>query len=86
MSKRKSSPGWQRPLSFPIKLRDGRVIETTDQAVVLMTQRLPKARQLKPIWQHAAALLMEAQASGKPADLQHATAQLRRALDAEGWA
>jgi hypothetical protein len=51
-----------------------------------MTRRLPKARQLKPIWQHTAALLMEAQASCKPEDLQHATGQLRRALDAEGWA
>lgn len=56
------------------------------QAAGLMTQRLPKQRQLKPIWQTTAALLMEAQATGKPADLQHATAQLRRALDAEGWA
>lgn len=34
----------------------------------------------------AAALLMEAYASGKPDDLQHATGQLRRAPDAEGWA
>lgn len=44
------------------------------------TQRLPKARQLKPVWQRTAALLMEAHASGKPEDLQHATGQLRRAL------
>jgi hypothetical protein len=29
---------------------------------------------------------MEARESGKPEDLQHATGQLRRALDAEGWA
>ena len=86
MSKRKSSPGWHRPLAFPIKLRDGHIIETMDQAAALMTQRLPKARQLKPIWQHTAALLMEAHESGNPEDLQHATGQLRRALDAEGWA
>jgi hypothetical protein len=50
-----------------------------------MTQRLPKARQLKPVWQRTAALLMEAHASGKVDDLEHATGQLRRALDAEGW-
>ena len=56
------------------------------QAAGLMTQRLPKARQLRPIWQHTAALLMEAQESGNPEDLKHATEQLRRALDAEGWA
>jgi hypothetical protein len=56
------------------------------QAAGLTTQRIPKQRQTKAIWQHTAALLMEAHASGKPDDLQHATAQLRRALDAEGWA
>jgi len=44
-----------------------------------------KQRQKKAIWQHTAAPLMEAQASGKSEDLHHATAQLRRALDAEGW-
>lgn len=56
------------------------------QAAGLMTQRLPKQRQTKAIWQHAAALLMEAHATGLADDLQHATGQLRRALDAEGWA
>jgi hypothetical protein len=84
-SKVKPATGWQRPLAFPIKLRDGHIIETMDQAAVLMTQ-LPEARQLKPIWQHTAALLMEAQASGKSEDLHQPTGQLRRALDAEGWA
>ena len=44
-----------------------------------MTQRLPKQRQIKPIWQHTAALLLQAHESGKRLDLQHATAQLRRA-------
>ncbi len=81
----KPSTGSQRPLAFPIKLRDGHVVETLAQAVAL-TQRLPKQRQLKPIWQHNAALLLQAHEFGKLDDLQHATAQLRRALDAEGWA
>ena len=84
-SKVKPATGWRRPLAAPIKLRDGQVVETLAQAAAL-TQRLPKQRQLKPIWQHTAALLMEAQASGKSEDLHQATAQLRRALDAEGWA
>jgi hypothetical protein len=84
-SKVKPATGWQRPLAFPIRLRGGHVIETLAQAVAL-TQQLPKQRQLKPVWQHTAALLMEAHESGKPDDLQHATAQLRRALDAEVWA
>jgi hypothetical protein len=67
-SKVKPATGWQRPLAFPIKLRDGHVVETLAQAVAL-TQRLPKARQLKPVWQHTAALLMEAHASGKSVTL-----------------
>jgi transcriptional regulator with XRE-family HTH domain len=85
-SKVKPPTGWQRPLAFPIKLRDGHVIETMAQAAELMTLRLPKARQAKPIWQHTAALLLQAHESGRRLDLDHATAQLRRALDAEGWA
>jgi hypothetical protein len=48
--------------------------------------RLPKQRQAKAIWQKTAAMLMEAHGSGKADDLEHATGQLRRALDAEGWA
>jgi hypothetical protein len=44
------------------------------------------ARHLKPVWQLAAALLMEAHSTGNAEDLEHATAQLRRALDTEGWA
>jgi redox-regulated HSP33 family molecular chaperone len=63
----------------------GTLSETLAQAAGLMTQRLPKERQAKAIWQHTAALLMQAHESGKPDDLDHATAQLRRALDAEGW-
>lgn len=86
MRTRSKIASWHRPLAFPIKLRDGHVIETMAQAAGLMTQRLPEQRQTKAIWQHAAVLLMEAHASGKPDDLQHATAQFRRALDAEGCA
>ena len=83
--KRNTRTGWH-PLAAPIKLRDGHVIETLAQAAGLITQRLPQVRQLKPVWQRTAALLMEAHASGKADDLQHATGQLQRALDAEGWA
>ena len=81
-----SATSWQLPLAFPNKLRDGHVIETMAEAAGLMTQRLPKTRQLKLIWQHTAALLMEARTSGKADDLHQATAKFRRALDAEGWA
>ena len=81
----RNQKGWGRGLAAPIKLRDGHVIETMQQAAGLMTQRLPKERQLTPIWQKTAKMLMDAHASGKSADLEHATAQLRRALAWEGW-
>ena len=70
----KKTCGWNRPLAFPIRLRDGHVIETMAQAADLMTQRLPKQRQFKSIWQWTAALLMKAHGSGKRSDLAEATA------------
>ena len=42
-----------------------------------LAQRLPKARQEKPIWQKAAAMLMQAHASGKSADIAAATNERR---------
>ena len=83
---RKKTTGWKRRLPRPIKLRDGHVIETMEQAAGLMTLRLPKQHQLKPTWQKTAALLLQAHESGKRADLLEANSQLRRALDWEGWA
>ena len=68
-SKVKPATGWQRPLAFPIKLRDGHVVETMAQAVAL-TQRLPKARQLK----------MTGTEIARPVVYSFA------ALDGEGWA
>jgi len=73
-------------LAYPIKLPDGGVISTMAQAAArLMTQRLPQSRQEKPVWQHAAELLMQAQKSGKAIDVRAATDQLCRALVVEGW-
>jgi hypothetical protein len=72
-------------LAYPIKLRDGDVLSTMSQAARLVTQRLPQARQEKPVWQHAAELLMHAQKSGKAIDVRAATDQLCRALGVEGW-
>jgi len=51
-------------------LRDGHIIVTLEQAAGLMTQRLPKERQLHSVWQKAAAMLMEAHATGKRLDLE----------------
>jgi hypothetical protein len=86
MARKNAKPvGWNRALAYPIKLRDGGVISTMAQAARLMTQRLPKARQEKPVWQHTAELLMQAQKSGKAIDVRAATDQMCRALVVEGW-
>jgi hypothetical protein len=86
MAKKTRKPAvWNRALAYPIKLRDGDVISTMAQAARLMTQRLPKARQEKPVWQHTAELLMQAQKSGKAIEVRAATDQLCRALQLEGW-
>ena len=82
--KQNTVSSWQRPLSFPIKLRDGHVIETMAEAAHLMTQ-LPQARQERPVWQHAAELVMQAHKGGKAKDIRAATDQLCRALQLEGW-
>jgi len=86
MAKKTIKPtGWNRALAYPIKLRDGGVVSTMAQAACLMTQRLPQARQEKPVWQHTADLLMQAHKSGKAIDIRAATDQLCRALQGEGW-
>jgi hypothetical protein len=69
MRKRKVPRRGAPPPPF-IKLRDGHIIVTLEQAAGLMTQRLPKERQLHPVWQKAAAMLMEAHATGKRLDLE----------------
>jgi hypothetical protein len=59
MAKTTANP-WTRALTYPITLRDGGIIITMAQAGHLITQRLPKARQEKPVSQHTADLLMQA--------------------------
>lgn len=68
----------------PINLLDGRRIGTVAEAAAVM-EDLPPARQLKPVWQKTCEMLLQAKESGDANDLQHATAQLRRALLVEGW-
>lgn len=71
-------------LSSTIVLRDGRQIKTLEEAVALLEQ-LPKTRQLKPLWQKTCEMLLQANKTKRKIDMQHATAQLCRALQAEGW-
>jgi len=81
---RKTIKLWSGTLAYPIKLRDGEVISTMAQARLAIL-RLPDARQEKPVWQHAAELLMQAHKTGKLAHIRAATDQLCRALQLEGW-
>jgi len=85
MAKKTRTPtGWNRPLAYPLTLRDGTTIATLRQAAALM-MGLPETRKSKQVWQHAAELLMQAQKSGKTADVHAATNQLCRALQLEAW-
>ena len=71
-------------LAYPIKLRDGRDIISLQEGVDVIAG-LPKNRQRKLIWQATTAILLEAQKTGSEDAVRHATAQLCRALKAEGW-
>jgi hypothetical protein len=82
--KTRKPTGWNRPLAYPLTLRDGTTIATLRQAAALM-MGLSETRKSKRVWQHAAELLMQAQKSGLTVDVRDATDQLCRALQLEGW-
>jgi hypothetical protein len=70
---------WTRKLAAPIVLKNGR--KTLGQARELMLA-LPVRHQLRPFWQYAAELLIEA--AEHKGGVDDAAAQLSRALSAEG--
>jgi hypothetical protein len=72
---------WSTKIWKPIKLKDGRSIETLADARAIMLA-LPELHQRNPHWQYAAELLLSASNSKSAVD--DATAQLLRALKAEG--
>jgi hypothetical protein len=74
---------WTRKLAAPIVLKNGRKIATLGQARELMLA-LPERHQLRPFWQYAAELLIDAAGRGDRASVDNAAAQLSRALSAEG--
>jgi hypothetical protein len=73
---------WDRRFAQPIRLRGGRSIETLSQARELILS-LTEVQQQRPFWIYAAELLLAADESGEPRDIQDAAHQLRRALNAE---
>jgi hypothetical protein len=76
-------PSWSKKFWHPIVLKDGRTITTLAEARVFMLA-LPERHQLRPFWQYAAELLVEAAARGDRGSVDDAAAQLSRALTAEG--
>jgi hypothetical protein len=74
---------WTRKFPEPIKLKDGRKIATLGQARELMLA-LPERHQIRPFWQYAAELLIDAAERGDRASVDDAAAQISRALAAEG--
>ena len=76
--------GWNRPLAYPLTLRDGTTIVTLRQAAALL-MGLPETWKSNPVWQRAAELTLQAHKSGKAADVRTATDQLCRALQLERW-
>jgi hypothetical protein len=73
---------WERNFTEPIRLRDGRSIETLLHARDLILS-LYEVQQQRPFWIYAAELLLAAVDSGDPRDIQHAAYQLWRALTVE---
>jgi hypothetical protein len=74
---------WTRKFPEPIKLKNGRTIATLGQARELMLA-LPERHQIRPFWQYAAELLIDAAERGDRASVDDAAVQLSRALAAEG--
>jgi hypothetical protein len=72
---------WETKLSKPVKLRNGRTIETIGEARDSI-RSLPQVRRRNPEWQLASELLARASEATSLAD--DALAQLLRALKAEG--
>ena len=73
---------WDRKFAEPIRLRDGRLIETLAQARGLILS-LTEIQQQRPFWAYAGELLLAAAESGEAPDIQDAASQLLRALTAE---
>jgi hypothetical protein len=73
---------WTRKLSNPIFLRDTRVLATLSDARQFLLD-LPSRDQRNARWQPTWALLLDA--SRKQSILASAEAQLRTALNADGW-
>jgi hypothetical protein len=72
---------WHRTFDDPITLRDGRLLRTLRDAGHYVAG-LPKAKQDRPEWRLAAAMLMQAADEG--GIVMFAEIAMRRALNADG--
>jgi hypothetical protein len=72
---------WTARFRTPVILKDGRLIATLGQARALMLN-LPVRHQIRPHWQFAAELLLDA--AEHHGNVEDAYQQMSRALTAEG--
>jgi hypothetical protein len=77
---------WHRPLTRTIEPTGGPGVEpaTLEDAARFIGLMTPW-RQARPHWDFAAELLLRAAETGKPRDVEAATAQMERALRVERW-
>jgi hypothetical protein len=76
-------PSWSKKFRNPLTLRDGREIATLADARDLLLA-LPERHKSRPHLQYAVELLIDAAERGSRASIDDASAQLSRALTAEG--
>ena len=77
---------WDKRLAEVIRPTGGPIAElvTLRDAARFVTE-LESWRQARPHWVYAGELVLRAGESGKAADIEEATIQMRRALRVEGW-
>ena len=77
---------FRRRLSYPIepKMGPGAILETLEDCAKFMG-RMPRWRQARPHWDHAAELVLRAAKTGRRADVDAAGEQVGRALRCDGW-
>ena len=74
---------WSRKLTRPIALNDGRALATLSEARAFILA-LPEPHQHSERWRYAEELLNKAAENGEKYAVMDASAQLNRALKAEG--
>lgn len=86
MAPRQRPPDFTRKLARTIKRHRGPAaqLDTLADAAQLIAD-LDQFRQVRPVWDRAAEMILIAATTGKAADVQEATRQMLAALEHENW-